>query len=57
MLLKKGLGIEAGALSQLEHPNIVKLYDFVEKVDGVYLIMEYVEGVPLMTILKKKVVQ
>jgi|GEM_PF-3377770 len=35
---------EAAALSHLQHPNIVTLYDYLEEEDALYLFMEYVEG-------------
>ncbi len=35
---------EAAALSHLQHPNIVTLYDYSEEEDALYLFMEYVEG-------------
>lgn len=35
---------EASALAHMQHPNIVALYDYVENEDGLFLIMEYVEG-------------
>ncbi len=35
---------EAQILSQLNHPNIVTLYDYVENELGYYIIMEYIEG-------------
>ena len=35
---------EALILSQLHHPNIVALYDYVENPNGYYIIMEYVKG-------------
>jgi len=38
---------EAKLLSQLEHRNIVKLYEYIENSEGAFLIMEYVEGIPL----------
>jgi len=36
--------IEAQAVRKLEHPNIVRLYDFGETENEAYLAMEYVEG-------------
>lgn len=45
---------EAATLSQIEHPNIVKLYDYVETGDGLYLIMEYVDGVMLDDFIKRE---
>jgi tRNA A-37 threonylcarbamoyl transferase component Bud32 len=38
---------EAATLAYLDHPNIVRLHDYLEDPDEVYLVMEYVEGVPL----------
>jgi len=38
---------EASLLAELNHPNIVNLYDFDEDETGLYLIMEFVEGTPL----------
>lgn len=35
---------EASAMAHLQHPNIVTLYDYTESEDGLFLIMEYVEG-------------
>ena len=35
---------EAKTQSKLSHPNIVKLIDFQERKDGLFLIMEYIEG-------------
>jgi serine/threonine protein kinase len=35
---------EAATLSQLQHPNIVILFDYLEEEEALYLIMEYVEG-------------
>lgn len=38
---------EAALMANLSHPNIVSLLDYVELSQGVYLIMEFVEGTPL----------
>ena len=38
---------EAATMAHLRHPNIVGLYDYLETSNGLYLIMEYVEGSPL----------
>ncbi len=35
---------EASAMAHLQHPNIVTLYDYTESEDGLFLIMENVEG-------------
>ncbi|MDC0117711.1 protein kinase [Flavobacteriaceae bacterium] len=41
---RKRFRTEAKTQWKLSHPNIVKLIDFQERKDGLYLIMEYVEG-------------
>lgn len=38
---------EAATLAYLDHPNIVRLHDYLEDPTEVYLVMEYVEGLPL----------
>jgi serine/threonine protein kinase len=38
---------EAKLMADLQHPSIVTLYDYHEDEDGLYLILEYVEGKPL----------
>jgi serine/threonine protein kinase len=40
---------EAQTLLSLKNPNIVELYDYVENEKGCYMIMEYIDGVPLDT--------
>ncbi|TDD37141.1 serine/threonine protein kinase [Actinomadura sp. KC06] len=41
----------ARSLSQLEDPNVVDLYDFVETSDGAAIVMQCVEGVSLRRVL------
>jgi serine/threonine protein kinase len=43
---------EAATMARLQHPNIVSLYDYFADDDGLYLIMELVEGVELETYLR-----
>ena len=43
---------EAQAISRLNHPNIVGVYDFGKQQDNAYLIMEYVEGRTLKEMLE-----
>jgi len=45
---------EASTMAHLQHPKIVTLYDYVEEADGLYLVMEYVEGLPLDEYIKEK---
>jgi uncharacterized protein (TIGR02145 family) len=44
---------EAKIHSKLDHPNIVKLLDYKERKDGLFLIMEYVDGKQLDEYIKK----
>ncbi|GID28375.1 serine/threonine-protein kinase [Paractinoplanes brasiliensis] len=41
-------------LAEVEHPNIVKIYNFVEHDGAGYIVMEYVGGQSLKDILKKR---
>lgn len=45
--LKSRFKSEASTLAHLQHPNIVTLFDYVENEDGLFLIMEYVDGMDL----------
>ena len=45
---------EAATLAHLQHPNIVRLQDYLEDPAEVYLVMEYVEGMPLDDLIQKK---
>lgn len=42
---------EARAVAKLNHPNIVNVYDFGEAADLAYLVMEYLQGHELKTLL------
>lgn len=44
---------EANQYLYLEHPNIVKLKDFIAKDSGYYLVMEYIEGQTLEEYINK----
>jgi len=43
---------EARLASQLNHPGVVTIYDVVEADEGVFIVMEYVEGEPLSRFLE-----
>lgn len=45
--LRRRFKNEAESMAKLQHPNIVTLYDYDENEDGLFLIMEYVEGMEL----------
>ncbi len=42
---------EAATLAKLDHPNIVKLFDYGEREGYFYFIMEYVEGADLSALM------
>ena len=42
---------EARVLSQLDHPNICRVYDFIEEDDGEWLVLELIEGKTLQATL------
>jgi len=44
---------EANALIKLNHPNIVKIYDYVEQENFACLIMEYISGYTLDVYISK----
>lgn len=45
---------EAKAIASLNHPNIVRAHDIDNQGDTHYIVMEYVDGDDLQTIVKKK---
>jgi serine/threonine protein kinase len=45
---------EARAAANLSHPNIVTVYDFGQDRDQLYLVMEYVPGTDLKTLLRRQ---
>jgi eukaryotic-like serine/threonine-protein kinase len=44
---------EARTVASLNHPHIVKVYDFEERYRTLFIIMEYLEGTPLDVLLKR----
>ncbi len=45
---------EAGAITQLSHPNIVDVYDVGDEGKKHYIVMEYVKGYTLKQLIKKR---
>jgi len=45
---------EAKMMAGLDHPNIVRLHDFIERGENLVLVMEYVEGTPLDLMIGEK---
>ena len=52
--IRKRFKNEASMLAHLQHPNIVGLIDYVEQEDGLFLIMEYVDGQDLDELVKEQ---
>jgi eukaryotic-like serine/threonine-protein kinase len=46
--------LEARAISQVEHENLVRISDFVDGAREKYYVMEYLEGESLETLLRKR---
>src|SRR5437764_4973171 len=51
--LREMLLHEARLASRIRHPNVVPVLDVVQSDKDVYLVMEYVHGVPLARLLKR----
>ena len=47
------LRAEALAAASLDHPYICKVYELIEEQDRTLIIMEFVEGVPLSSLLRR----
>ncbi|HVZ72230.1 MAG TPA: serine/threonine-protein kinase [Polyangia bacterium] len=45
---------EARAANTIRHPHVVEVYDFVEGVDDVYFVMEYLEGEDLHEVIHRR---
>jgi eukaryotic-like serine/threonine-protein kinase len=45
---------EARALAAVRHPNCVRVYDIVEDEDGLGIVMEFIEGMPLADVVHDK---
>ena len=43
---------EAQSAANLSHPNIVSVYDWGEEDDTYYIVMEYIDGRPLSTLIR-----
>jgi CRP-like cAMP-binding protein len=43
---------EANIIAQLNHPNIIRVYDIEELYQTVFIVMEYLDGSPLKYVLK-----
>lgn len=50
---KINLRKEADILKNLKHPYLPKVYDFIEREDGVYTVMEYIRGTDMETAVKE----
>jgi serine/threonine-protein kinase len=53
-MLKARFRREAYIQSQLDHPNIVRVYEFFTTEENYYLVMEYVQGMSLRDLVKRQ---
>lgn len=53
-LIRQKFKEEAKMLCSLDHPNIVKFLNFVENDEGIFLVMEYVDGITLENFIMEK---
>ncbi|ADU31809.1 serine/threonine-protein kinase [Evansella cellulosilytica] len=53
-LLLNSLVIEANMLKKLDHWSLPKIYDIIESKDGIYVVMDYIEGESLKEKLKRE---
>lgn len=51
---KKSFAEESKKLAHIHHPSIVKVQDVIEENNTVYLVTDYVEGLPLQDYIDKK---
>jgi serine/threonine-protein kinase len=54
VVIRKKFRDEAQLLCSLDHPNIVKFLNFVEDEDGVFLIMDLIDGITLEEFINAK---
>lgn len=52
--LRQQFQVEARILAALDHPNLPKVYDFFSDGGNEYIVMEYVEGEDLATLLQRQ---
>lgn len=45
---------EAAVIADMQHPNIIHVFDVEERFNTLFIIMEYLEGVPLDVVLKEE---
>ena len=45
---------EARAAANLSHPNIVTIFDFGHDNDRIFIVMEYIDGIDLKTLIRRK---
>lgn len=51
---KKGVQREIRIQSRMAHPNVVRLMETIETQKQIHLVMEYVKGVPVYTLMKQR---
>lgn len=44
---------EANLMKKLDHPCLPRIVDIIDKVDVIYVVMDYIEGEPLSKVIEK----
>ncbi len=52
-IVVQGLIAEANLMKKLDHPSLPRIVDIIETNETIYIVMDYIEGETLHTILKK----
>ena len=52
-VVKQGLIVETDMLKKLDHPNLPRIIDVIDKKDTFLIVMDYIEGKPLNNMLKE----
>ncbi|MGN8645402.1 protein kinase domain-containing protein [Gracilibacillus sp. HCP3S3_G5_1] len=53
-ILLNSLVVEANMLKKLEHPALPRIYDIIESKNGIYVVMDYIEGESLKEKLERE---
>ncbi|SFM22697.1 serine/threonine protein kinase [Gracilibacillus orientalis] len=53
-ILLNSLVVEANMLKKLEHPALPRIYDIIETKNGIYVVMDYIEGESLKEKLERE---
>lgn len=52
-VVKQGLMVETNMLKKLSHPNLPRIVDIIETSETIFVVMDYIEGRPLSSLLNE----